>query len=82
LQTPFLSKFYTLTGKSSSNFSKDRYADATKMVNGKYKKHERSGKSIPTIENFDDAQWQSIFNITEKFVNRTQKPSYSRGSDI
>jgi hypothetical protein len=52
------------------------------MVSGQYKKHKRSGKFVPTIENFDDAQWQSIFNITEKFVDRTQKPSRSRSSSM
>ncbi|KAJ7917285.1 hypothetical protein B0H13DRAFT_2269550 [Mycena leptocephala] len=82
LRTWSTGEYIALTGKSSSNFSKDHYADTTKMVGGQYKKHKRSGKFVPTIENFDDAQWQSIFNITEKFVDRTQKPSCSRSSSM
>ncbi|KAJ7936187.1 hypothetical protein B0H13DRAFT_2453007 [Mycena leptocephala] len=82
LRTWSTGEYIAPTGKSSSNFSKDHYADTTKMVSGQYKKHKRSGKFVPTIENFDDAQWQSFFNITEKFVDRTQKPSRSRSSSM
>jgi len=74
---------FVMTSKSSDHFSKTLYADTIKTVDGVKKKHKRSGKYVPTIKNFSEAQWQSIFDLTEQFVDRkAKKAGSSRSSSM
>ncbi|KAJ7861946.1 hypothetical protein B0H13DRAFT_2671772 [Mycena leptocephala] len=73
---------FVMSSKSADHFSKDHYADTIKMVKGLQKKHKRSGKYVPTIRNFNDKQWESIFEITEAWVDRKKKGRSSRSSSM
>ncbi|KAJ7822703.1 hypothetical protein B0H13DRAFT_2447204 [Mycena leptocephala] len=73
---------FVMSSKSADHFSKDHYADTIKMVKGLQKKHKRSGKYVPTIRNFNDKQWESIFEITETWVDRKKKGGSSRSSSM
>ncbi|KAJ7676041.1 hypothetical protein DFH06DRAFT_1318177 [Mycena polygramma] len=74
---------FVAPSKATGFFSKDYYADTTKMVNGVKKKHKRSSKYVPSIEAFDDHQWQAIFDRTNSWITaKKKKASSSRSSSM
>ncbi|KAJ7637568.1 hypothetical protein DFH06DRAFT_1138725 [Mycena polygramma] len=74
---------FVVPSKATGFFSKDSYAGTTKMVNGVKKKHTRSSKYVPSIEAFDDDQWQAVFDRTNSWITaKKKKASSSRSSSM